>query len=286
MAVRIAFVGIDGSGKTSITERLTARLGQLGTKAIALHCPAYHAVAALPHKPLSEALAVASSIADEDRSYGLKLVIQYLQMTLYGPAEESLLALGPSHLVCDRHAIVDTMAYGPVYDLILASDLGAVADPMAKTRAKLDRLVPGGWDLISDWFASHCRRLGLPTTVAQISPDLAQLQTRSTAEIVEALSLRYQTTVPDIVWLVDTPPPDALSRLLKRTDAQREAHESRDYLLALRDMYGKTLADLEAQHQTVVRRLDAPGDRSLDSLVDEVVERLQEDGVLAPPDRG
>jgi thymidylate kinase len=100
------------------------------------------------------------------------------------------------------------------------------------------------------------------------------------------LSLRYQTTVPDIVWLVDTPPPDALSRLLKRTDAQREAHESRDYLLALRDMYGKTLADLEAQHQTVVRRLDAPGDRSLDSLVDEVVERLQEDGVLAPPDRG
>lgn len=283
MAVRISLVGIDGAGKTSLTERLTARLRESGTEATALHCPSYHDGGALPDGALSEALTMASRLADEAHAYGLKLVIQYLQMTLYGPVEEHLLeSAKPSHLISDRHAIIDTMAYGPVYDLILANAADSVADLLAQLGPELDHRVPGSWRSIGSWYSAHCRRLGLPADVDQIPRDLAQLQTRSTSEVVEALSLRYQTTLPDIVWLVDTPPAHALARLTSRTGVPREAHESANYLTAVRDMYATTLDELHQQCHTEICRLSAPGDRSLDSLVDEIAEYLRARGTLPP----
>src|SRR5205823_12434432 len=79
--------------------------------------PAYHLSSSCPADlaDLSRALERLSSFADERGSRALKGIAMFLQMRLYGPVEAALLGERPERLLAERHAVVDALAYAPLY---------------------------------------------------------------------------------------------------------------------------------------------------------------------------
>lgn len=271
---RLALVGIDGSGKTSVVARLRERIrveGEIAT----IHAPIYHEAPNAPLQLLSRQMHAVSLAADALGSRELKGAMLYLQMTLYGFVERFVVdTFGPRWIVSDRHALVDTLAYGPLYRALLGAALdGEHWDPLL--REHLADAPPGSLDATIAWHEQVVRRLGQGTSFWELPHEVGSVFERPPAKVLAELSRRYRTELPDAVLLLDIEPSEALRRSATRARSSSELHESAAMLERLRAIYAEALEMLERECPHVsVHRLEVTT-LTVDETLDAVLELLR-----------
>jgi hypothetical protein len=262
--LRIAVVGTDGSGKSTLVRRAAARAGG-GLQTMT--CPAYHDTGNAPLHELSRALDALSSCADGLRSPGLKAAAMYLQMSLYGPVERFLVeTLQPEVLLSERHAIVDPIAYSPLYRRMM----GPTLDRGLEARV-VERLGAPAWAQVVEWQARESRRLGVERTLWDLPRYLLELSERPWDQLLGVLGADFRCGLPDVVVLLDLPVTVALERVSGRAGA-REVHEGAAMLEALRGAYH---AELQVLAKSGVRTEVIDGSAGTpDDLVTALLERV------------
>jgi len=268
---RLAVVGIDGAGKTTVIRRLLDVAPR--EELVVVHCPTYHTSPDAPLGALSRCVEAYSQAADELKSFELKAAALYLQMTLYGPVERAMIdAFAPRYVVCERHPVVDTLAYGPFYERMVrkAVDPAKVERPL---EAAMERRVPGSYRAVRAWHEAEARRLGLGVSFWDLAHDVCATLGRPLGELVTELSRRYRAGLPDVVVLLDVDGEEAQARVRARSaDGATELHETATYLNALRASYGASLDALGKAHPAVRVRTVATGQgRSVDACLDDLV---------------
>jgi thymidylate kinase len=261
---RVAVVGIDGSGKSSLVRRCAARAG---AGALTMTCPAYHDTGDAPLQELSRTLEAFSSASDELRAPAMKAAAMYLQMSLYGPVERFLVeTFTPAVVISERHAIIDPIAYSPLYERMMDGR----PDPSIEPRL-VEKLGAARWARVLDWQAREARRLGVARALWDIPAHLLALARRPWPELLDALLPEFRCRLPDVVVMLDIPAQLAAERVSGRAGT-KEVHEGLAMLGALRKAYLGLLEVLKAKGvQTEV--LD--GTRgSPDELVTTLLERL------------
>lgn len=259
---RLALVGIDGSGKTTAVSELRRRLGAEG-ELVTVHSPSFHENPNAPLQQLSRQMREVSLVADEIGAFALKVTMLYLQMTLYGAVERGMIeAFRPRCLVSDRHALVDTLAYGTVYKSLEPEPLDrATLEPLLRRRLAS----PESLDATIAWQ----RRLG-GSDFWNLAFDLDSAFDAAPAQVLAEFGRRYATSPPDAVVLLDIDPLETARRAADREEASSELHEDPAILEALRGMYDHAL-ELLGEHcdGIAVHRLDGGG-----LSVEETVEAL------------
>ena len=270
---RLALVGIDGSGKTSLVARLRERIGVEGEIAT-IHSPIFHEAPDAPLQLLSRQMQAVSFAADALELRELKAAMLYLQMTLYGVVERSVIeSFEPRCIVSDRHAMIDTLAYGPLYKALVGSSLdGDHWEPLLRER--LEDAPPNSLDATIAWHDRQAERLGLRTGFWELTDELASIFDREPEEVLTEFSRRYRTELPDAVLFLDVEPVEALRRSATRTHASSELHENATILERLREIYAGALERLERDYpQLAVQRLEVT-ELSLDETLDAVLDLL------------
>ena len=269
MTATLAVVGVDGSGKSTAVAHLRDRLGA-GSGLATLHCPRYHDMADAPLAQLSRDLDALSVAADGLALRHVKAAALYLQMTLYGPVVRRLTrTLGPRCLVSDRHPIVDTLAYGPLYTRMLTGERPAAA--CDALRARLARRRPGAFERVQAW---HRRVTGHDQPLADLACDVARIFAAPVGQVLDELGRRYRTRAPDVVVLLDVDPTVASTRLAGRGGRGSELHERVEALTTLRALYEGALDALRTERPEIdVHRLDATA-LSVEETVDALLDRL------------
>ncbi len=232
MTKKIAVVGIDGAGKSTVVRRL---LELAGGEVSAMTCPAYHDTPNAPLAELSRAMEDFSRAADSLGSFELKATALFLQMTLYGPVERFFLeTFRPRHLVSERHALVDSLAYGPFYTRMIrrAPDRSALEGPL---RERLG----AGYEAILAWSPA----------LWEVALQVRDLFSLPWPEQISELGRAYRTRLPDSVLFLDAPVATALERLSGRSQA--ELHEKAAVLAELRESYLKVLERLEVETHVI-----------------------------------
>lgn len=271
---RLALVGIDGSGKTTAIAHLRRRLAAEG-EVVTVHSPSFHENPNAPLQQLSRQMREVSLVADEIGAFALKVTMLYLQMTLYGVVERGMIeAFRPRCVISDRHALVDTLAYGTVYKSL---------DPEPLDRATLEPLLrrrlasPESLDATIAWQRRLERRFGDESDFWNLAFDLDSAFDAAPADVLAEFGRRYATSPPDAVVLLDVDPLETLRRAATRDDASSELHEDPAILEALREMYEHAF-DLLTQHcdGIAIHRLDASG-LSVEKTVEALVGLLPAD---------
>ncbi|RDI44935.1 hypothetical protein [Nocardia mexicana] len=239
---RVAVVGIDGAGKSSVLAELRrqapASAAAVPVTFAALTCPDFHDTRDVPLADLSRDMRAFSVGCDELGSLELKATAMYLQMTLFGPVERHILdTFAPEVLVFERHPLIELQVYGPLYTALARP--GWVTTELAQGAARvLDRHRPGAFDDIQAWVRAEARRLGTDTDVWTQLTEIGDILGRGLADNIAAFSARLRTTLPDTVLWLDAPPDQAAARCAARAgDGQREMHETAERLTALRHSY-------------------------------------------------
>jgi thymidylate kinase len=270
---RVAIVGIDGSGKSVLVERLRTRFEHSPGRLAAFNCPSYHDTPDAPLAELSARLKALSDVADELRSFELKLAALYLRMTLYGHVERFYTTtFAPDHLVSDRHPLVDTLVYVPLYQRKVAEVLdGAALEPVLRERLAG---CPGAYDAARGWHELENRRLRRATDFWAIAVDVVRAFAQPTETVLAEFGARYGTTLPDVVVLLDVDAAEAARRSAGRDASGGELHEDERALGMLRDTYEVVLGELaELRPEIEVHRI-ANGGRDLDATLAELMAEL------------
>lgn len=267
MTHRVAVVGVDGSGKSTVVRGIAERLGFPTGSVATVSCPNYHDARDAPLADLSRELKRLSDGADELGSFGLKMVALYLRMTLFGPVERfSLETFRPAVLVSDRHPVLDTLVYTPLYRRRVAPEGSTVAPELIE---RWRALAPDAFRAAAAWNDRLNARLGRDVDLAATGTDLLELFERDHATVLDDLGRRYGTTLPDTVVLLDVPAPAADARLAGRAST-RELHEDARALEVLSAGYEAALDGLERTHPTI-RIVRVPsGGRPVDEVLDEI----------------
>ena len=166
---------------------------------------------------LSRKMKIFSDACDEIGSAEMKALSMYLQMTLYGPVERFFLdTFTPEVLVCERHPLIETFVYGPLYVLLAGSGWdGSALEPTI--RSVVDRSDGEVFTSVSGWHAAETERLGDKVGLWERFADVARPFRPSLRRRVADFAGRYRTTLPDVVLWLDVPPEQAAG------DARRAA---------------------------------------------------------------
>ncbi|UGT62045.1 hypothetical protein [Nocardia asteroides] len=236
MTARIAVVGIDGCGKSSLIARLRA-----GNQ-LTLSCPDLHHNADGPLHDLSRKLAAVGAAADAVGNPAVKAATLYLRMTLYGPVEDFLLrTYRPEVLICERHPLIETLVYAPLY----ARLAGRARRDVAPVLDRAERQLPGATAALRRWQALEQDRVGIGGDLATVLDEIVTILGTGTEAAVTRFAQSYRTTLPDRVLWLDTPPADAARRLALR-GGPLETHENLAHLETLRTGYRELGARLES----------------------------------------
>ncbi len=263
---RIAVVGIDGSGKSTVIRRLVELSRSSDGGVAVMNCPLYHETPNAPLAALSRELDAFSRVSDELGSFELKAVSLFLQMTLYGPVERFFLeTFRPAILVSERHAVVDSLAYGPFYQRMVRK---------APDRAKLEgplreRLGSDTWESIQEWHRRECRRLGQEVEFWDLAQHVTGFFRLGGERLTAELGRQYRAELPEAVLLLDLPGATAQARIAQR-EGTKELHETSEFLEALRQSYLRVVDSLGDRVETHV--IDTGSD-SVNETLREVVER-------------
>ena len=265
-ARRIAVIGIDGSGKSTLMRMLAT-----GDDLAVIHCPQYHTHPDAALGSLSRALDAYSLAADALGSFELKAAALYLQMTLFGPVEKAMEdAFAPRFLLCERHPIVDTLAYGPFYRRMVTKAADAALEP--RLEAEMERRHAGSYAALHAWHRAENRRLGKTTSFWELANEVAAAIGAAPAKLFEDFGTRYRTTLPDVAIFLDVEAPEARARIAARGGGG-ELHETVEYLGALRQSYQ---AALQAAAAAGVRVHTIPtGGREIDACYQDLVRAAE-----------
>ncbi|MEV0174696.1 hypothetical protein AB0I00_26695 [Streptomyces sp. NPDC050803] len=260
--MRVAVVGVDGAGKTTVLSRLRETDDVAVVHAVRTHED--------PHSPfagLSRALAGASTVADALGRVQLKLAVLCLQMCLYGPAERQAAGRGRV-LLADRHPLVDPLVYLPMFGRIERDE--APGDDVEAWWRGQD---PGAAGAVRDWLQECCGH----TDPWLLGTELLRLGTLPPHEMLDGLGRRFGVTLPDGVLLLDLPVDEALRRTRERA-RDSELHETAAFLTATRQRYELVLDWFrDARPGVAVRRIDCSG-RSVEEVTGLV--RTSLDGLM------
>ena len=241
---RVTVVGIDGCGKSSVIAALRESAAET-FRLVTVTCPDFHDTPNAPLHRLSRQLKAFSDGADEVGSPVVKAVALYLQMTLFGPVERFFVTTyRPAVLVCERHPLIETMVYGPLY--VRLGELGA-ADATAQQaiRELLEQRNSGTLDTILAWHRAEAARLGTYGDMWALLGEIADVIGQGVAAAIAGFGDRYRTTLPDDVLWLDVPPDQAAKRCAARSGTDTlETHETPQYLAVLRENYLRTRDEL------------------------------------------
>ena len=238
------------------------------------HCPRFHDTPDAPLAGLSASLKAFSDVADDLGSFELKLAALYLRMTLYGPVEHFFLdTFSPALLVSDRHPLVDTLVYLPLYRSRAAKAVESTAiEPLLRTR--LEAMSPGAYAATRAWHELENRRLGRDTEFWALAQDIIGGFAAPPEDILADFGRRYRTTLPDTVVLLEVDVAEASRRLRARDSGRFELHEDNSALAVLRDTYNLVLDQLSRlRPQIAVHRIANSG-RSVDDTMAELLATL------------
>jgi thymidylate kinase len=252
--MRVALVGIDGTGKTTVARLVAAR----GDVAV-VHAIRPHEDPGSADAPLSRHLAAASAAADAAGRAQLKVAVLYLQLCLYGAAERR--ATAPV-LLADRHPLVDPLVYLPLY-----ARIGVDENPRDDVAAWWARQPPDTAAAVRSWL----RACAGGTDVWTLGGELIRLAAKAPDDLLAELTRMFGVRLPDAVVLLDLPVTEALARTRdRRRDA--ELHETAAVLTAVRAGYDRVLRWLEPQ--VAVRRIDCSG-RTADEIATAVGDEFR-----------
>ncbi|MBF6301399.1 hypothetical protein IU459_28240 [Nocardia amamiensis] len=236
---RVALVGIDGAGKSSVLAGLRALAEPAGAGRFAsMTCPDFHDTRDVPLADLSRQLRAFSVGCDEIGDVAMKATAMYLQMTLFGPVEQHFLRTwSPDVLVCERHPLIELLVYGPLYVALAGTD-GRCREREDEIAAVLERHRPGTFADILAWQHAQAARLGSSPDPWLLLSEIAELVERDISGAVSGFAERFRTTLPDAVLWLDAPPEQAAARCVQRSaHGPVEAHETAERLAALRTGY-------------------------------------------------
>ncbi|WP_196812363.1 hypothetical protein [Nocardia sp. CNY236] len=259
---RVALVGIDGAGKSSVLAGLRALGDPAGIGAFAsMTCPDFHDTRDVPLADLSRQLRAFSVGCDQIDDVAMKATAMYMQMTLFGPVEQHFLRTwSPNVLVCERHPLIELLVYGPLYVALAGTD-GAYREREGEIAAVLEQHRPGTFADIVAWHHAQAARLGSSPDIWQLLPEVADLVGREVSEAVAGFADRFRTTLPDTVLWLDAPPQEAAARCTQRsTNGPVEAHETAERLTALRAGYERVRETLATAFPDVGFHRIASGD--------------------------
>ncbi|MER5219317.1 hypothetical protein [Streptomyces flaveus] len=252
--MRVALVGIDGTGKTTVLRRIRERNGVAVVHAIRNHDDPQS-----PFADLSRALADASAAADALGRVQLKVAVLYLQLSLYGPAERQAMDSSPI-LLTDRHPLIDPLVYLPLFGRVERDD-----EPGGDVEAWWGKQDPRAARWVHDWLY-QCSG---GTDPWSLGTELLRLGTRTRQEMHDELSRRLCITMPEAVLLLDLPVAEALRRTRERMRAS-ELHETAAFLSATRQRYDAALDWLREARPDVALRRIACSHRSVDEVAEQV----------------
>lgn len=270
MTRRVAIVGIDGAGKSSVMARLRelAPTGDPDAFA-AMTCPDFHNTRDVPLTELSTQLKAFSVGCDEISSLEMKATAMYLQMTLFGPVERHFLdTWSPDVLVFERHPLIELQVYGPLYVALAGPDWNG-HDREHEIATVLERHRPGTFDDILAWQHSQAARLGSARDIWSLLSEIADLVGRDITASVAGFAARFRTTLPDAVLWLDVPPEQAAVRCARRSgEGMEEAHETAERLAMLREGYLRVRDTLASAFPEIgFHRIDTADGVDLDESV-------------------
>ncbi|MGW8767444.1 hypothetical protein ACWGN5_33640 [Streptomyces sp. NPDC055815] len=258
--MRVAVVGIDGSGKTTVLRRIH----EAGDVAV-IHAIRAHDDPGSPFAELSATLAEASAAADTVGRVHLKAAVFYLQLCLYGAAERRATAMGRT-VLADRHPLIDPLVYLPLFGRMATSE-----DPDADVAAWWQKQGPATARTVRAWLRSCSGGVDPWAAGAR----LLQVGVKPRGEMLDELSLMFGVAPPDAVLFFDLPVDEAVSRTRARTRGT-EPHENTEFLSKARRGYEQALEWLGAHRPDIaVRRVGCSG-RSVREVTDQVGQVLAE----------
>ncbi|MFG1665888.1 hypothetical protein [Streptomyces sp. Y7] len=254
--MRVAVVGIDGSGKTTVLRRAAERDGFA-----VVHAVRGHDDPNSPFAGLSRALAGASAAADAVGRIQLKVAVLFLQLCLYGPGERHA-AHRSAIVLADRHPLVDPLVYLPLFGHLARND-----EPGSDVAAWWHEQEPDAARAVRAWLEARTGHTD-PWTLGE---ELLRLGTRPPEEMLDRLTHRFGVTPPHGVLLLDLPVQQALRRTGERL-RDSELHETAAFLTAARQRYESVLDWLTRTHPDLTgQRIDCSG-----LSVDEVADRVRD----------
>ena len=266
----IALFGIDGSGKSTLGERIRARSAEnVGL----MSCPRYHHTPGSPRAELSATLDRMNGTGDALGSVEWKMIAVYLQLCLYGTVRDALFAAGPKRIVSERHPLVDALVYGPYFSERIARNLGA-DELRERFFPALEKAEPGAEKRVRDFVAEENRRIGRDLTVGELPLYLKSLFGGSPDEMLAELPRHFGTPMPDVAVFLDVSVGTALARIRARGNPA-ELHENEAGLEKLRAGYLRAfgwLATNRPNLRQVKISVETDGKaREPDSIADEIL---------------
>lgn len=256
--LRVALVGIDGCGKTTVADRL--RDGDLTV----LHTIHPDETVDGPFHELSRHLQNLSVTADRLSSPQLKVAAFYLLLRTYAPTERFFTqTFAPHTILSDRHPLIDALVYLPLYRR--AAGVSAARIPQWQ-----GELEPKARQAVIAW----AQRIGCEQDLWALGQRLLSLHTPNRGKLLVTLSGMLRTTLPDVVIYLDVQVDEALRRVGERGGLS-ELHETAAKLCLVRAEYEAVLGWLATQPDPLtVHRIECGTDRTVDEIATEVADRL------------
>ena len=275
---RIAIIGIDGTGKSSLVEGLRVRLQASGRQVRACRALQLYTDRDLPLGHLSESLDSLSTLGDELNLPALKGVALFLGMSLYGPAERFITTyLAPEWLISERHPLIDAITYARFYAPLVQHPIDRQYESVIlECLTRVGGNATETMQQIEDWIHRLPGLDGDNPGFYALSTALHQLFQLDPLQLLERLKEIFQVELPEhIAWLrtgVDT----ADARIDVQGDNRRptrELHEKAEVLTLLQTAYGQTCRFItERAPQTRLMTFDT-GELSQGALLDSVLVR-------------
>jgi len=273
---KVALVGIDGAGKSTIMRRFLELAPIPKEKVSALTCPQYHDTKNIPLSDLSGAMDAFSRAADGLGSFELKAAAMVLQMTLFGPIEDFILEnYRPEILISERHPIVDSLAYAPFYSSMIKS----TPDPISSKKA-LEPIINDTYENafadILHWQSMQNQRLNQDLSVWDLAEAMRDLFAESPDTIIAELQRQYRTSLPDVVLLLEPGLDVAMERIRARSSTEeKELHEQAESLGHLQKSYHHTLQMLHQYAPFIQTHIIKTGDGDdIDTTLNKVINFL------------
>lgn len=256
-ATRVAVVGIDGAGRTTICRLLqngaVFNQHRIDQDLTVVHALRPYETPGAPFRHLSRKLHSLATAAELLGQPELKAAALYLQLSTYAPVEHFLCeAYLPETLVTAGHPLVDTLAHLPIQrPLAVASegDWQHAIDPDVLAAAE-------AW----------ADGIGCPTDLRALGHEVLSLYGLPVEQLLERFRRRFRVNLPDVVILLDVDPAEAVRRLggegegdafeLAQRLGGRDVSEAR--LAILREQYLRITDWLETTG-VVVHRIDVTG---------------------------